>query len=227
MKIIKTLRKNNNLSSYQLAKLTNIDGNMIRQYENNFSKPSLENLIIFSFFFGYSLDYLINKGDTNYPKNLKLLKLAQTIDDININQRYQIESTASSLLNKYNIIKTNFNFDNIDIDLSNNFHKNLKEIRLKKDLTQEELGKDFNISTRMISGYENNVTPPRNKLSYLASKLNISIHCLVTGEKLKFDFDDKHFGETMLKANHFLSFEDQKVIIHLMEAILQTQPATF
>ena len=225
MKILKILRNKFNLTGTQLSKLINIDEDTITKYENNAYNPSLKKLISFSNFFGYSLDFLINEGNTNYPKNIKMLKFAQTIDDININQRYQIESTASSLLNKYNITQTNFKFDNIDIDLSNNFHENLKKIRIKKELTQEELGKEFNISSRMISGYEKNMTPPFDKLNYLGKKLDVSVHCLVIGEKLKYDFDDKHFGETILKADQFLPFEDQKVIIHLMEAILQPQPA--
>ena len=75
----------------------------------------------------------------------------------------------------------------------------------------------------MISGYESNINPPAKKLTQLINIFNISAHCLATGKKLYYKFNDINFSKMILNADHFLSIEEHKMLIHLMEKILQNQ----
>ena len=103
-------------------------------------------------------------------------------------------------------------------------HSNLKNIRNHKKLSQENLGNLINISRTLLSKYELKNYPPIERLIKLSKILNISIHALATGEKLFFDFQDRPFGRIILLADHFLSLEDHKILIKLMENIIN-QPS--
>lgn len=222
MEILKKIRVNNNLTRNQLSKITNINEIKIREYENEPVNPPIDNVAIFSALFEYSCDYFINEGKCNWPKNLKLIKHGLKLDKKDSSHKIKIENTISTFLYRYQIDQFQHKQDLLDIDLSDNFHDNLKNLRISKNLTQDELGNDFNISKRMISGYEKNNKPPYDKLIYLAQKLEVSVHFLITGEKLLFDFKDKEFGDTILKADHFFNFDEHKILIQLMETFLNT-----
>ena len=136
-------------------------------------------------------------------------------------KRYQIESTANSLLgeNKEKTIETKF--DNISFDLSKNIHSNLKIIFENKDITQKEIADHLNIKGSVVSFYKTRITPPADKLIKLSELFNISIHALATGEKLNFNFENKGLKEAILRADKYLSLEQHKFLIELMEAIIK------
>lgn len=54
----------------------------------------------------------------------------------------------------------------------------------------------------------------------LSKFFDVSIHAMVTGEKLRFDFQDGHFGRTIVLADQLLSLDDHKILIKLMENII-------
>lgn len=222
MKILKILREQLNLTQNQISEKTNIDIETIRKYETNRYKPTVKNIATYSNFFGLSIDYLLSQNQSNYIRNLKLWDLSLLIDKNKKDQIITIEQTISALLNKHDIKMFTYSYDDFELTLTTSINQNLRILRKLRKLTQIELGNEFNISTRMISGYEKDTIPPLDKLHYLAMKLEVSIHCLITGKKLSFDFKNKEFGEIILKADHFLNFDEQKMLIQLMETFLNT-----
>lgn len=67
------------------------------------------------------------------------------------------------------------------------FGKRLKELRLKKNLTQKELGEKLNISDRVIGYYESDDRFPKDEkiLKDMAELFNVSMDYLLGGDKLK------------------------------------------
>ena len=136
--------------------------------------------------------------------------------------RSTIESSAKSLLGSNFKPDTLLNQDSIQIELGKDFHKNLKDIRSYRKLTQPELAKELGISRNLVAQYELKIYPPIERLVDISKLLNVSIHAIATGHKLFYDFDDRIFGRTILLADHFLNLDDHKVLIRLMESALNT-----
>ena len=228
MKNLLILRKIFNLTQNELSSKINIDEKTIANYEIGNRNPSLNNLIKFSEFYKLSLDFIILSNNCYCPKNLKLLGLAKKLDELTkAEARNSIEYNAKSFLNeKINEkIITKFD-DDMSIVLTDKFNSNLKELRISQKLKQRELADSIGVSRSLLSKYEENSYPPIEKIIKLSEIFNISIHALATGVKLIFNFTDGHFGKIMLIADQLLPLEQQKTLITLMEAILQTQPAT-
>jgi transcriptional regulator with XRE-family HTH domain len=217
-KNLKKLRNYKELTLEQLASDLKLNIESIKGYENNNVNPSLGNLIKIANFFNVSIDFLILWDKAEYPKNIKLLSLAKEIDSLDQSKRFQIESTASTLL-KSKENKISVKMDNKE--LSNSIHDNIKSLRESKKITQKKLAEYLGVSQNQIYLYEKNSIPPIDKLIKLSEFFETSIHALSTGKNLSFSFGDRYFGETMFLADHFLSLEDHKFIIKLMENVIQ------
>lgn len=64
--------------------------------------------------------------------------------------------------------------------------KGLREIRIKRNLNQQKVAIDLNISRESISYYENGLREPSLALLVEMSKyFNVSIDYLITGEDFK------------------------------------------
>ncbi|MCK4795947.1 MAG: helix-turn-helix transcriptional regulator [Spirochaetes bacterium] len=225
MKILKNLRNYFNITQDELSKKLDLETNTITLYEAEKLTPSfkISNKIIKLYEISY--DYLILDNKCLFPKNLKLLRLAKKLDNLFESEaRNTIESNAKSFIGKKINQNISLKSDSIEIELKNDFHSNLKNIRNHKKLSQENLGNLINISRTLLSKYELKNYPPIERLIKLSKILNISIHALATGEKLFFDFQDRPFGRIILLADHFLSLEDHKILIKLMENIIN-QPS--
>ena len=225
MKILKNLRNYFNITQDELSKKLDFETNTITLYEAEKLTPSfkISNKIIKLYEISY--DYLILDNKCLFPKNLKLLRLAKKLDNLFESEaRNTIESNAKSFIGKKINQNISLKSDSIEIELKNDFHSNLKNIRNHKKLSQENLGNLINISRTLLSKYELKNYPPIERLIKLSKILNISIHALATGEKLFFDFQDRPFGRIILLADHFLSLEDHKILIKLMENIIN-QPS--
>lgn len=227
MKILKNLRIIFNITQEKLADKLNLDTFSISRYENGISFPTFQILMQITNIFQISFDYLILEDKCFYPRNLRLLKLAKKIDNLQDSHiRTNIESSAKAFLkNKTTDEIKEIKQDNIEIEFADNFHQNLKTIRNFKQIRQIDLAKNLNISAPLLGMYESKIFPSVDKLIKISEKLNISSHALATGEKLFFDFQDRPFGKTILLADQLLPLEEHKMLIHLMEAILQPQPA--
>jgi len=221
---LKYLRKIFNLTQDQLAQELSIDKGSIASYESDKFYPGFKSLICLIDIFQISLDYLLLENECNLPKNLMFLNLAKKLDSLSRSEaRNNIENSARSLLGNNIDASIILKPDNIDIDLNNNFNVNLKEVRKIKKLTQPTLAKNINISRSLLSQYELKSFPSVENIIRLSESLDVSMHALVTGIKLNFQFTDGHFGKTMLLADHFLSLEDHKVLIRLMESALNNK----
>ncbi|MDX5340829.1 MAG: helix-turn-helix domain-containing protein, partial [Cyclobacteriaceae bacterium] len=58
-------------------------------------------------------------------------------------------------------------------------HSNIKFLRKKKSLTQEELAERLMISRSKLAGYELNITPPLDTLVRIAEYFSISLDILI------------------------------------------------
>jgi len=220
----KFFRNNLGFTQEQLAKALSIELVTVAFYETGKNKPSMHILQKACEIFGISLDYLYLYSDCLYPRNLKLLRLAKTLDNEAFSEaRSSIESVIKSLLGKTPNIETNIKFDIIDFDITQSFYKNLKNIRKFKKLTQPEVAKILGISRDLLAQYEQKSFPPIERLAKISIAFDVSMHVLITGEKLLFDFDDKFFGKTIFSADQLLTLEEHKMLIHLMEAIINNK----
>ena len=222
---LKNLRKAHELTIEQLSMFININTETIINYERKKNIiPPLHNLIKISNFYLISLDFLLLWDNTNYVKTIKLINLAKKLDDYyQPQERTHIEVTAKSFLSQKDNIFPDIitKQDNINIDLTNSINKNIELLKEKKDVSQKKIADFLNVNQSQVSHYQNKSIPPVDKLIKLSEYFNISIHALATGEKLYFDFQDRHFGKTMLLADRFLSLEHQQFLIELMENIVK------
>jgi transcriptional regulator with XRE-family HTH domain len=181
--------------------------------------PSFEIALQLINIFQISFDYLLLNENCLYPRNIKLIKLGKKLDDLNdSNIKNNIETSTKAFLKENHNDKTEFKQDdNINIELSNSFHTNLKEVRKYNNIKQVDFAKELELSAPLIGMYEKKIYPAPDKLIKISKKLNISIHALATGKKLYFDFQDRPFGKTIFLADRFLPLEYQKFLIELME----------
>jgi putative transcriptional regulator len=220
MENLKEIRNFFNLTQDELAKKINIDDrSIIAQYESR-ATPSIKVLKKLSETFNLSVDFIILNINCYYARNLKLLILAQKFDGSAPSQsRGLVESSAEVFLKEKKTAE--IKQDRFEECLADNFHKNLKILRSRKDLSQKELSVLLNIGRTTVSSYERNIFPPLENLIKLSETLDVSMHALVTGRKLDFQFTDGPFGKTMLLADRLLPLEQQKYLIDLMENITQ------
>lgn len=68
------LRKNKNVSQYELAKLLNLSRGQIANYEQGKRQPDYDILKMFADFFGVSTDYLLGRTDDPIPPQPKAKK---------------------------------------------------------------------------------------------------------------------------------------------------------
>ncbi|MCG8570380.1 MAG: helix-turn-helix domain-containing protein [Spirochaetes bacterium] len=227
MKKIRDTRNYLNLTQRELADRLSVEEITIIRYESGKMSPAFSNIIQLADIFQISIDFLLSNENINYPRNLKLLKLAKQLDILEYSDsRNTIENTAKSLLGSKRNASILIKQDLIEVELTDNFNSNLKQVRNYRAMTQNELAKKIGVSRATLGMYEVRNHPPIEKLIKLSEILDISIHALATGNKLKFNFTDGIFGETILFADRFLSLEHQKILITLMETILQNQPTT-
>jgi transcriptional regulator with XRE-family HTH domain len=106
----------------------------------------------------------------------------------------------------------------ITTDVGNNITLMIKDKKVKS----KDVANYLNISPSQICQYEKGKSlPSYENIIKLCEYFKVSIHALLTGEKLTFDFQDKNFGKTILLADHFLTLEHHKILITLMEAVLK------
>lgn len=218
MENLKEIRVFFNLTQEELAKKLSIDDrSVIAQYEAK-TTPSIKVLRKLSNTFDLTIDYIVLNSNCKYARNIRLLSLAQKFDGSAPSQsRALVESSAEVFLKVKEL--SEIKQDSLEETLTDNFHQNLKVVRSIKDKSQEELSILLSVGRTTISSYERNIYPPLENLIKLSELLDISMHALVTGQKLNYQFTDGPFGKTMLLVDRFLSLEKQKYLIELMEGI--------
>ena len=220
MEFLKEIRMFFNLTQDELTKKLMIeDRTIVSQYETR-ATPSINILLKYSQAFDLTLDFILNNNNCVYPRNLKLLELSKRIDDTAQSQsRSLVEASVEVFIKEKN--KADIKQDSIDLDLINDFHSNLKSIRSLKGISQLKLANSLGVGRTAVTLLENKNFPTLENLQKLSEILDVSIHALVTGQKLSFHFTDGHFCKTMLLADRLLPLEKHKYLIDLMESILQ------
>lgn len=216
---LKKLRNLKGISTVAFHNEIGIPTNTLKNYENINLMPSLKNLLKISYYYGISIDFLLLWNKTKFPKSTYLLSLVKKIDSMDQVKRFQIESTANSLIGNINNVK--MNIDNFDLKLTDNVHKNIKILRKYRHITQRKIAEYINVKPSQISYYETKSTPPGVKLIKISEILGSSIHSIATGIKLNCDIRNKSLQEAILKADNLLSLEDKQILIRLMERIIE------
>ncbi len=216
--VLKLLREYKNITTADLSKHLNINFHTFKQYEFEENVPPISTLILLSNFFNVSIDSILNTLKSKYINNIELLELASKIDLLTFDQRYKIESTVETLI-KNNDMSS---FDSNNLILNNNIHNNIKLLRIDSNITQKELADILDVNQATIAQYEKSKNPSPQNIIKISQYFNISIHALITGQKLHFNFLDKAFENTILKADRQLALDDQKFIIKLMKKIIET-----
>lgn len=217
---LKSLRNNLNISAPRLSHIIDININSWREYEKTNKIPSLGRLIKISNFFGVSLDFILRGNECNFPRSLKLLEFAKKIDKLDEFKRFQIVSTANTLIDDIPLPE-NIRMDTLEIHLTDSFHTNLKLARKDKSLPQIQLSEKVGVLRNRISAYEISQFPPPPILCKISDFLNISIHALGTGQKLQYEFVNGDLLNVILKADHLLPLKEITVLINLMSKITQ------
>ena len=219
---LKKLRKYKEISLDGLAKELNLKFEAFRNYEQEINFPTIDTLIKISGFFDVSIDFLLLWDNTFFPHHIKFLSLAKEIDKMDQVNRFQIENTANALLkSKDDIDKNELRKDTIDINLTTNINQNIKKIREKKGISQNELAKILKVNQSLIAHYENKTYPSIEKLLKLSDIFNLSMHAIATGKLLDFNFQNKNLGEIMLLADQLATLDEIKMLIYLMETIIK------
>lgn len=219
MENLRGLRISFNLTQDELSKKLMIeDRTLVSQYETR-ANPSIKVLLQYAELFGLTFDFIVLNKNCNYPHNLRLLTLAKEFDGTAQSQdRSHVETSAEILLKEKKAV--DIKQDKPDLELTESLHQNLKDLRSFKGKSQEETANFIGVKRSSITGYERNIIPPVDNLVKLSDFFDVSMHALVTGQKLNFQFTDGPFGKTILMADKFLSIDHQKFLIELMENIL-------
>jgi transcriptional regulator with XRE-family HTH domain len=207
----------------ELSKILDIPPNTYRNYENYFLRPSAEILIRICGIFEISSDFLLLWDKTSYSRNFRFLSFARKADKLDAKARKKIEESIETLLgNPANKIDDAYKLDDIKVSLTENVGNNLTLLIEDKKVMSKDIASYLDVSASQISQYEKGKSlPSYENMVKLSDYFKVSIHALITGEKLIFDFQDKIFGKTILLADHFLPFEDHQILIRLMEAVLK------
>ncbi len=215
----KELRTFFGLTQDELAKKLSLEsGKSISMFESSPVYPPLNSLIKLSVIYGLSIDYLILNNNCNYPRNIKLLSLAKEFDSsAQYQSRGHVEASAQVFLKDKNNEEIKQDF--LEIELGNDFRSNLKTIRTYRQKSQLELAQYLGVGRTAITLYEQRNFPAVENLIKISAFFDVSMHALLTGQKLNYQFTDGHFGKTMLLADRLLPLEKQKYLVELMEGI--------
>jgi transcriptional regulator with XRE-family HTH domain len=220
----KNFRNEYGYTQEQFAHMLLLDRITIANYESGKATPSMPVLKKMVELLGISLDYLILYENCQYPRNLKLLKLAKKLDVETYSEaRSSIEAVINTFWSKKLIPEINYRLDNPVSGLTNSFNQNLKELRNQKKMTQAQLAQTITVSRTLLNQYETKTFPPIERLIELSKFFDLSMHAMITGENLTFVFDDKFFGKIILLADQHLTIEEKKTLINLLEATIENK----
>lgn len=217
-KNLKSFRESKNLSTYEFAKIIKISVSSLKNYEYMKMFPPYERLFTIADYFGVSIDYLILGEKTNFIKHTDFVNHAHRLDGM-----WQEASKILNYIDEFLDLrkKSNNIYDEYPHKLKNNFNDNFSLIVEKSNYIGRELAEKTGISERQITSYKHGTEPPYKILFRISSFFKISMHALITGQKLQFDFENKGFKEVILKADEHLSIEHIEMTIKYIKQILK------
>lgn len=101
------------------------------------------------------------------------------------------------------------------------FQDVFKDLRLEKDLSQDKIAEELDVSSSLVSKWENNQsTPAPEMLEYIADYFNVSVDYLIGRSKYKnLEPDNSELENALFSKAKELSDADKKVILDVMNAI--------
>jgi transcriptional regulator with XRE-family HTH domain len=217
---LKDLRNNRQITFEELSRCLKISVASLKQYDANQFSPNLDRLIEFSNFYSVSVDFLILWDKTEYIKSIELFKLADTIDKLDQVKRFQIESTALSLIGHPKEL-INIRLKEDPFNLENDVNTNIRYLIDKNKMLLQTIADYLESTPGLISSYTRATIPPVDKLIKLSKLFGVSIHCIATGQKLNYKFKNESLNEAIVKADQLLSLKDKEILIHLMKRIIE------
>ncbi len=98
------------------------------------------------------------------------------------------------------------------------FGGKIVEVRKKRGMTQQELGKIIGVDKRVISKYEKNQTVPSVMVAFeIAKALNVTLDFLISSDKPLF-VDDKELVN-LLKNYNTLSDDVKNTVKNILKAL--------
>lgn len=212
---LKELRKKYGLTQQNIADKLNVQRTTITNYENGTSEPDIEALNKLADIFNVSIDYLLNRNNiettkSNINKNLiNLINLAQgertlnqfalhiglapaTVSLIKNGKRnpspktlLKISKNARHNVTYEDLMKAAGFLNDVNIVYGEPFMQ-LKETRIYRGYTQQEVANKLNLSVQAYSHYETGRRKPDYKtLKKLADFFNVSIDYLLGRENVE------------------------------------------
>ena len=94
----------------------------------------------------------------------------------------------------------------------------IKELRLKHNLTQEELGKILNVQKAAVSKYEKGIASPSNEvLKKLSAFFNVSIDYLLDNEPPKNNIESEE--TKLLNGFQSLNTDGQNILLNVLNSL--------
>jgi len=207
------------LSTSEFSKKICISKNTLDNYEFKNQRPPNRNLIKISNFYQVSIDHLILGETSKYIKHPHFFQLAEKIDKLKYEDWQKISGFIDPLvhLNK----NINHHYDTATkYTFSQNFNFNLRNIIEQNKLTAKVFGNKFNLTERQIVGYKMQSECSLESLGQFSDEFEISIHWLLTGQKLFYNFRNREFEEQILRADEYLDKKHIDMAVELIEKII-------
>lgn len=208
------------LSLKELSKKSKLNFTTLEGYEFKNIQPPYQNIIKLSSFFNLSIDYLTRGEQSRFIKNILFLKFANEVDDLPYSEVNKLEIYIDAFLDRRKSIHRIY--DKADLQFTKNFNDNFRAIVEYSELTENDFAKKFDLTKRKVASYKKATECPYEILCKISDKYKISMHWIITGEKLNFNFEDRKFEKQVLKADEYLEKKYIDNTIELAEKILKS-----
>lgn len=96
-----------------------------------------------------------------------------------------------------------------------------KELRISKNLSQDKIAEELDISSSLVSKWENNQsTPAPEMLEYIADYFSVSVDYLIGRSKYKnLEHDNSEIDNILFSKAKDLSDEDKKAVLGIINAL--------
>lgn len=220
-KKIQIIRQNSGLTIADVYNKTKISKSTLESYEAGQFRPPYKALKKLSELFALSIDFLILGEETKYIKFISMFEQAEKIDKLSSEDRSRIETFIDTFLGGGKEI--HHFYDTTEFILSSNFNHNITVLFSHLKLTQKEIGKKIGgLTERQIASYKKNSECSYETLISISKIFNISIHYLITGKRLIYNFENRQFEKYVLSADEYLDFQKFFILMEMMQKIINS-----
>ena len=222
---LSNLKTSYGLSLKELSKKAQFKFSTLEAYEFRDTQPPYKNIVKLSSFFKLSVDYLARGEQSRFIKNIRFIELADKIDNLPYSELNKLEIYIDAFLDRRKSVHRIY--DEVTLQLTKNFNANFRAIVEHSGLTENDFAKKFDITKRKVASYKKETECPYDILCKISDAFNVSIHWLITGEKLYFGFEDRKFEKQVLKADEYFEKKHIDNTIELAEKILKSNNVEF